>query len=185
MRGTLAGSLVVAVVALSCANDTEIQREPAVGDGETGEVWTGTMHTDTFYGDRLDFCNGTADATLRLIVAADGTVTGEAELTGPEEECEATSSTGTISFDGPGTNLTDFGVTGTKTPTEFRFTFVQRYRAGETFASGLVPTLVLEHVIPITGSTVAEGEYQLSSGPGTRTENVVRLDCESCEEGAG
>jgi hypothetical protein len=95
------------------------------------------MLTNTFYGDRLDFCNGTADTTLRLIVAVDGTVTGEAELTGPEEKCEATSSTGTIRFNGPDTDLT-YEMAGTKTPTEFRFTLVQVFQEGETFANGLV-----------------------------------------------
>jgi hypothetical protein len=177
MRGTLAGSLVVTVLALSCTSDTEIQQEPAIrADGR--EVWRGTMHSET----RTiaeGTCRGSADATLRLVVAADGTVTGEANVTGPDEVCRA--GPGRLTLPGPDAI---YSVRGSKSATEFTLTFgFIEGQAGVGFGTNTA----VESVVPITGSTRAEGEF-LAVFPGIpeiTSLNTFALDCESCEEAVG
>lgn len=182
MRGTLAGVMVVAVSALSCGGDTEIRDEPSSGrggpEGQADEVWTGTMHAETRTISE-GTCKGSADATLRLVVAGDGTVTGEATVTGPEEVCRA----GPARFTLPGPDAI-YSVRGTKSA--MRFTLIFGVVSGEA-GVGFGTNTATESVVPITGPTRAEGEF-VAVFPGIseiRSTNTFQLTCESCEQDAG
>lgn len=144
----------------------------------TGEVWTGTMHSETRTISE-GTCRGSAEATLRLVVAEDGTVTGEAAVTGPEEVCRA----GPARFTLPGPDAI-YSVRGTKSATGFTLIFgVLSGQAGVGFGTNTAT----ESVVPITGPTRAEGEF-VAVFPGISeitSTNTFQLDCESCEQDAG
>jgi hypothetical protein len=155
----------------------------------TGEVWTGTMHTETRVTDIPDStmpdikysCEGSLDADLRLIVAEDGTVSGEAPYMEPKTVCRGAG----VGVSGPPESGT-LSVTGTRSATEFRLVL---FLVEGHIASYLPVNVLTEGVpIPITGTARAEREFrvQLPSGPATvTTDFAFELTCENCEEDVG